>query len=134
MPTQKPRITVTLPAPVFETIDRMAKLTKSSRGSVVAELIESVHPPLMRTVALLEAAADAPQQVQMALKETAESLEQELLQATEQTNLSLDQMLQSASGSANPTRGRSRARKANPRSSNTGVTSQKSKKKGKKNG
>jgi hypothetical protein len=78
MPTLKPRITTTLTANTFEVIARMAKLQGVSRGSVVAELLESVGPVLARTVALLEAASDAPKQVRDGLRATVENTHDEL--------------------------------------------------------
>jgi len=82
MPTNKPRIAVTLQPYVYETVSRLAKLQGRSRGSVVAELLEAVNPPLMRTVALLEAAAEAPGQVSAGLVRVLEDMERELVAAT----------------------------------------------------
>lgn len=79
MPTDKPRIAVTLSPAVYETISRFADLQGRSKGSVVAELLESIHPPLMRTVALLEAAADAPKQVRDGFRQTLEDIERQLV-------------------------------------------------------
>lgn len=78
MPTIKPRIAVTLNPPVYETIACLAALQGRSRGSVVAELLEAVHPPLMRTVALLEAAREAPKAVHAGLLQTIQGLERDL--------------------------------------------------------
>lgn len=78
MPTAKPRITITTSEPVYETISRMAKLQGTSKSKVVNDLLESVHPPLMRTIALLEAAQDAPKQVRDGLRDSADRLEMEL--------------------------------------------------------
>lgn len=78
MPTIKPRIAVTLNPPVYETITRLAALQGRSKGSVVAELLEAVHPPLMRTVALLEAALEAPKAVHAGLLQTIQGLERDL--------------------------------------------------------
>jgi len=78
MPTDKPRITITTSKPIYETISRAAALQGVSKSQVVNELLEAVHPPLMRTVALLEAARDAPQQVKDGLRDTVEKLEMEL--------------------------------------------------------
>ena len=52
MPTSKPRIAITLDPRVYATIERLAQLQGKSRGSVVADLVTSIHEPLMRTVAL----------------------------------------------------------------------------------
>lgn len=78
MPTEKPRFTITTSKPIFETISRLAYLQNSSRSQVINELLESVHPPLMRTVALLEAAQEAPEQVKAGLSQTVMDLEREL--------------------------------------------------------
>lgn len=79
MPTAKPRIAVTLEQSTFEVIARMAALQGVSRGSIVADLLDSVAPVLTRTVALLEAAAIAPKQVQDGLREVAQSAHDDLL-------------------------------------------------------
>lgn len=79
MPTAKPRIAVTLDQSTFEVIARMAALQGVSRGSIVADLLDSVAPVLTRTVALLEAAAIAPKQVQDGLREVAQSAHDDLL-------------------------------------------------------
>lgn len=137
MPTKKPRITVTLPAPVYETITRMAKLTGQSRGAIIGELIETCHPPLMRTVALLEAASAAPSQVQQGLRETIEGMEK-AAQASVDANIAQMDWLHTAfgasadSGSGSSEGDRKPPRKrSNPRTCNTGVRSSKSTKSGK---
>jgi len=79
MPTKKARITVTLPDHVYQTIDRFAYLTRQSRGSIVAELLTEINEPLMRTVALLDAAREAPMQVKQGLKDTIEMTERSLI-------------------------------------------------------
>jgi hypothetical protein len=78
MPTNKPRVMVTLDPAVYETLSRFAELQGSSRSRVVAELLESIHPPLQRTVAMLDAAREGPQQVRDSLRATVEGLHQEL--------------------------------------------------------
>ena len=78
MPTAKPRIAVTLNQTTFDVIARMAQLQGCSRGPVVAELLETVAPALARTVALLEAAADAPQQVRDGLLAAVQGTHNEL--------------------------------------------------------
>lgn len=78
MPSNKPRVTVTLNPYVHDTIRRMAQLQGRSRGAVIADLLEGVHQPLMRTVVLLEAARGAPKQVIDGLRGALESMEREL--------------------------------------------------------
>lgn len=79
MPTSKPRIAVTVTPQVFDTLDRLAKLTGRGRGAFVTELLDASHPALMRTVALLEAASDAPQDVKRGIVGTLEQMERELV-------------------------------------------------------
>lgn len=94
MPTAKPRIAVTLEQSTFEVIARMASLQGVSRGSVVADLLDSVAPVLARTVALLEAAAAAPKQVQDGLREVVESAHDDFMviagDATNQLDMLFD--------------------------------------------
>lgn len=78
MPTKKPRLMVTLDPAVYETLARLAELQGCSRSRVVSDLLESIHPPLQRTVALLDAAREAPQQVKDGLRSTVEDLERDL--------------------------------------------------------
>ena len=79
MPTSKPRIAITLEPRVYETIERLAQLQRKSRGSVVAELVTSIHEPLMRTVALLDAAQQAPEDVKAGLRGVIEGVESQLV-------------------------------------------------------
>lgn len=82
MPTAKPRFTITTSKLIFETIERLATLQGRSKSAVVNDLLESVHPPLMRTVALLEAASEAPAQVREGLRETFEAVELDMVKST----------------------------------------------------
>lgn len=82
MPTLKPRVQVTLEPATHEVIERLAALQGCSRGAVIADLIDSVAPALGRTVALLEAAREAPAQVRQGLIDVVHGLHGELLEAT----------------------------------------------------
>lgn len=86
MPTLKPRIAVTLEPSTYEVIERLAVLQKRSRGAVVADLLESVSPALSRTVALLEAAQEAPERVKEGLIAVVKGLHQDLIEATGEAN------------------------------------------------
>lgn len=79
MPTLKPRITITVSENAYEVITRMAKLQGISKSKVVGDLLDSVAPALTRTVALLEAAADAPKQVREGLRSVVENTHDELV-------------------------------------------------------
>lgn len=78
MATKKPRITISLDPNVYATIKRMSELGKQPMASIVSEMLDTVHEPLMRTVAFLEAASEAPKQVRDGLRKSFESVEREL--------------------------------------------------------
>lgn len=78
MPSKKPRIAITCDPYVYETIDRFASLQSRSKGAVVHDLLEAIHPPLMRTVVLLEAARDAPEEVKAELANSMLDLERDI--------------------------------------------------------
>lgn len=90
MATTKPRITITLDRHVYETISRLARLSRQSKSEVIGGLLETVHQPLMRTVALLEAASEAPSQVGLGLRGVVESLERQLLNEAGETFKQMD--------------------------------------------
>jgi len=102
MPTVKPRTTVTLEKPTHEVIQRLADLQGRSRGSVIADLLESVAPSLTRSVALLEAAFAAPDQIKTGLRAVIDSAHQELLEVSGEQQKKLDQMLLELSSSDFP--------------------------------
>lgn len=90
MATKRPRITISLNPYVYATIKRMSELGKQPMASIVSEMLESVHEPLMRTVAFLEAAAEAPQQVKDGLRKTFETVERDLYTMTGHTIAQID--------------------------------------------
>jgi hypothetical protein len=79
MPTLKPRTTITLQPQTHEVIERLALAQGRSRGAIISELLDSVAPALTRTVALLEAAAAAPQQVKDGLRSVVEGVHAEMV-------------------------------------------------------
>lgn len=93
MPTLKPRTTVTLEPATHEVIDRFAVLQGRSRGSVIAEFMDAVVPALRRTVALLDAASSAPDQIKSGLRAVIETAHNDLTAASGQASQRLDQML-----------------------------------------
>jgi len=78
MATTKPRITISLNPHVYATLKRMSELGNQPMASIVSELLESVHEPLMRTVAFLDAASEAPKEVKAGLRKSFETLERDL--------------------------------------------------------
>lgn len=85
LPTAKPRITVTLDERIYETIDRMAELTGYSRASIINDLLTAAHDPLIRTVAVLEAAQRAPAEARASFLARVQQIEQELEGAAGET-------------------------------------------------
>jgi len=59
MPTDNPRINVTLSPTLFALVGRLAALERVSKANVLRELLEASAPALGRAVALMEAASKA---------------------------------------------------------------------------
>ena len=115
MPTSKPRIAITLEPRVYETIERLAQLQRKSRGSVVAELVTSIHEPLMRTVALLDAAQQAPEDVKAGLRGVIEGVESQLVGTVGGTLAQMDWLIGRArKGPARPAPGAERSEAQKP--------------------
>ncbi len=93
MPTAKPRIAITLPPHTHEVIRRLAELNGQPMSKIVSELVEAVAEPLMRTVALLEAAAAAPKQIRDGLRGTVQQMERELYGAAGYTLGQMDWLI-----------------------------------------
>lgn len=90
MATDKPRITITLNPHAYATLKRMSELGKQPMSSIISELLDSVHEPFMRTVALLDAASQAPKQVKDGLRQSFEAVERELYGAVGYTVAQMD--------------------------------------------
>lgn len=115
MPTEKPRVTVTLEPSTHEVIDRMAALQRRTRGAVIADLLDAVAPAMGRTVSLLEAAAAAPGEVKAGLVSVVEEIHQEFLMASGAGNRQVDGLFSAGSqGGVDPhvvTRGSGRKKR-----------------------
>jgi hypothetical protein len=100
MPTIKPRVQVTLEPQTHEVIQRLAFLQGRTRGAVISDLLEAVGPALGRTVALLEAAAAAPDKIKDGLRAVINSTHDDLVAAggegTKQLDFILDQLTNGA--------------------------------------
>jgi hypothetical protein len=136
MATTKPRITITLECHLYATIRRFAELQHRPMSACIVEILDSIHPPLIRTVALLDAARSAPDEVKQGLRGVLESIEREMVQASGSGQAQLDwltQQTREASGGAGaqpaPARAhkspkkpaaKGRRQRATPRSCNTG--------------
>lgn len=104
MPTLKPRVQVTLEPSTHAVIERLALLQGRTRGSVIAELLDSIAPSLGRTVALMEAALEAPNDVKRGLRAMVEGIHQEVLEVSGDASMQLDILLDQlgSSGDGNP--------------------------------
>lgn len=145
MPTAKPRLILTLEPNLYRTISRLAELQGAPKARFVSELLETIHPPLMRTVALLEAARDAPSHVKRGLVRVLEGVETDLSAAAGDGLGQLDWLIGVVPGAVEGSAGvcpeggvDSPPKGKNPRPSNTGVrvtfNSQKGGSKGRKKG
>ena len=76
----KKRLQISLSASSYEVIERYAKLQGRPKSAVVTELLEAVVPALGRSLALMEAAANAPEKIKKDLSGTIESMEAEMLE------------------------------------------------------
>jgi len=103
MPTLKPRVQVTMEPATHEVIDALARLQGRTRGAIISDLLDSIAPSLARTVALLQAAAEAPQDIKRGLKSVVDGLHQELVQATGEASSAsrqIDMLIESMEGSS----------------------------------
>ena len=102
MPTIKPRVQVTLESETHAVIERLATLQGRTRGSIIAELLDSIAPTLTRTVALLEAAMEAPNDVKRGLRAMVEGVHQELVEVSGDATAQLDMLMDQLSGDGSP--------------------------------
>lgn len=121
MPTIKPRVQVTLEPHDHEVIARLAKLQGRTRGAVIADLLHEVIPALARTVALLEAAAEAPEQVKKGLRSVVDSVHDDLVRVSGDSIKQMDFLLSELGGGrveggagCTPPRPAKRSKKAAP--------------------
>lgn len=90
MPTLKPRVQVTLEPATHEVIERFAQLQNRTRGAVISDLLDAVVPPLARTIALLEAAQEAPKSIREGLRSVVEDLHGQLVEATGEAQIEFE--------------------------------------------
>lgn len=102
MPTVKPRVQVTLEPETHAVIERFASLQGRTRGSVIAELLDSIAPAITRTVALLEAAAAAPDSIKDGLRAVVEGAQSDLSDAAGDASKQLDILMQQLNSEGTP--------------------------------
>lgn len=59
MPTQNPRLTITLSPPLDAAIRRLSELTGQSKSSLIVELLDQAQPVLVRMAEVIEVAKSA---------------------------------------------------------------------------
>lgn len=93
------RITVTVPQHVYDVFKRLSELQSASMSSVVSEILCSVYDPLVRTVALLDAAESAPKEVRDGLLSAFSRIEQEAVLSSGNLLGQMDWMAEKLGGS-----------------------------------
>lgn len=78
MPSAKPRITVILDQPQFEIVEALAKLQHRTKAAVCSELLSDIVPLMRDTVAVMQAAAEAPIETRKNLVATLEAVERDM--------------------------------------------------------
>jgi len=90
MATKRARFTISLNPNMYATLKRLSELGGEPLSKIVSDILESIHDPFMRTVALMEAAATAPQQVKDGLRQTVENTERDLYAAVGYSTAQVD--------------------------------------------
>lgn len=131
MPTARPRIAVTLTEEQAQLLRRLKQLNGLSMSETVGDLIDAAAPILARTAHILELAAAAPDATKRELRAMLESAEARILPEVERLAAEtaavcsdVAKAAADAQGTVGP-QGRT-APERNPRPSNTGVRSQRS--------
>jgi hypothetical protein len=78
MPTNKPRITITLTDQQHAVLSALSQVQKVSMSSIVVDLLDTTVPVLERLLQVLQNAADAPQSVLEDLRRSMASAESEM--------------------------------------------------------
>jgi len=82
----KPRIQVSVKTETKTLFHRMAQLTNATMSGVAGDLLDSMAPQLTNVVALLEAAQEAPKEMQLDLYKALDDIEMELVGAAGSAN------------------------------------------------
>lgn len=138
MPTQNPRVNVTLSPTTDALVGRMARLQRVSKSQVLRELLEAAEPALQRAATLMEAAAEARDAVKANLGRDLDRAQAQAERAMAKMTANLDSLTVDLVGLAEAVRSRRPARGAevapqaraprpsasrNPPASNRGVKS-----------
>lgn len=90
MPTQNPRLLLTLKPHQYELVTRLAKAQRKSRAAVFLELFETVTPMLERVASAVEAARQVESQGMASFRDSVDRAEAALLPLVEAAHGQLD--------------------------------------------
>lgn len=93
MPTQNPRVLLTLKPHQYELVTRLAKAQRKSRAAVFLELFETVTPMLERVVVAVEAAHQVQSQGMASFKDSVERAEAALLPLVDAAQGQMDMLI-----------------------------------------
>ena len=121
MPTQNPRINVTLPPSLDVLVERMADFTHVSKSQVLRELLVAAEPSLQRAVALMEAATVATRAVNTDLSDGLRRAQDQAQRSLGPILAQLDAATADLVFEAEAIRGKRSGKRSDPLSSNRGV-------------
>lgn len=81
MATKRPRTTVTLTDETHRLLKDLSVLSGKSMSFILGDLLEGIIPQLARTIEVMKAAKDAPEEIRQKLVEQYEHSEQKMLEA-----------------------------------------------------
>lgn len=92
MPTIKPRITITLPEEVYQTLQGLSAFHDRSMSSIVVELLETVHPVHRKVLNALRQAESLDAGLRSELVDLVSKVDADLEQAAAPFDALLDRM------------------------------------------
>lgn len=96
MPTEKPRINLTMQPHRYELVKRLAAAQGVSMASVLTEILDQVWPVLERVCVVLEAARRAKETQLVGMREAAAAAESELVPIMYQATTQFDMFIEDA--------------------------------------
>lgn len=86
MPTAKKRVTVSLNDKTYELFARFAKMQERPKSALISEILEQISPMMEGTVAILEKAQEAPDDLLERLHGVFETMEGDILHALQKAD------------------------------------------------
>jgi hypothetical protein len=88
MPTQNPRLTVTLKPSTFAQLREVSRLTGNSQSALIGEILEQAEPVFSRLIVVLTAAESARQELR---EKTAADMERAQARVEQQLGIALEE-------------------------------------------